>query len=100
MVVSGIRIEMIDRGAGRPLLFLHPETGIAPDAPVLDRLAAGTRVIAPTHPGFGRSEAPRSFDSVDDLAYFYLDLLEELDLDQVAAVGVAFGGWVAAEIAI
>jgi pimeloyl-ACP methyl ester carboxylesterase len=100
IAINGIRIEMIERGAGRPLLFLHPETGIASNAPVLERLAARGRVIAPTHPGFGRSEAPRSFDSVDDLAYFYLDLLQERDLDQVALVGVSFGGWVAAEIAI
>jgi pimeloyl-ACP methyl ester carboxylesterase len=100
VAVRGISIEMIERGAGRPLLFLHPGIGIEPDAPVLERLAARTRVMAPTHPGFGRSEAPRSFDSVDDLAYFYLDLLEDLDLDRVTMVGASFGGWLAAEIAI
>ena len=100
IVVNGIRIELIERGHGRPLLFLHPGIGIEPDAPVLDRLAARARVIAPTHPGFGRSEAPRSFDSVDDLAYFYLDLIDALALEHVAVVGVSFGGWVAAEIAI
>ncbi len=100
LVVNGIRIEMIERGRGRPLLFLHPGIGIEPDAPVLDALAARARVLAPTHPGFGRSEAPRSFDSVDDLAYFYLDLLDQLALADVAVVGVSFGGWIAAEIAI
>jgi pimeloyl-ACP methyl ester carboxylesterase len=98
--VNGIRIEMIERGAGRPLLFLHPGIGIEPDAPVLDELAKGARVIAPIHPGFGGSEAPRSFDTVDDLAYFYLDLMQALDLGDVALVGVSFGGWIAAEIAI
>jgi pimeloyl-ACP methyl ester carboxylesterase len=98
--VHGIKIELIERGAGRPLLFLHPGIGIEADAPVLDRLAAHARVIAPTHPGFGRSEAPKSFDHIDDLAYFYLDLLDELDLSDVTMVGVSFGGWLAAEIAI
>jgi pimeloyl-ACP methyl ester carboxylesterase len=58
------------------------------------------RVIAPTHPGFGRSEAPKSFDTVDDLAYFYLDLLDLLDLRDAAVVGISLGGWIAAEIAI
>jgi pimeloyl-ACP methyl ester carboxylesterase len=67
---------------------------------VLDRLAARARLIAPTHPGFGRSEAPKAFDTVDDLAYFYLDLLDQLDLRDVAVVGVSFGGWIAAELAI
>ncbi len=100
IVVNGTRIEMIERGSGRPLLFLHPGIGIAPEAPVLDALAVRMRVLAPTHPGFGRSEAPKGFDTVDDLAYFYLDLMEQLALADVVTVGVSFGGWVAAEIAI
>jgi pimeloyl-ACP methyl ester carboxylesterase len=98
--VRDIQIELIDCGVGRPLLFLHPAIGIEANAPVLERLAARSRVLAPTHPGFGRSEAPKSFDTVDDLAYFYLDLLDALDLREVIMVGVSFGGWLAAEIAI
>src|SRR5258708_14990109 len=100
IVVNNIRVELIERGRGKPLLFLHPEIGIEPVSPVLDQLASRTRVLAPTHPGFGRSEQPRSFDTVDDLAYFYLDLLEQLDLRQIIVVGVSLGGWIAAEIAI
>jgi pimeloyl-ACP methyl ester carboxylesterase len=100
VAVRGIHIELIEQGAGRPLLFLHPGIGVEPDAPVLARLAARRRVLAPTHPGFGRSELPKSFDSVDDLAYFYLDLLDQLDLRDVVMVGVSLGGWIAAEIAI
>ena len=100
VAVRGIHIELIEQGAGRPLLFLHPGIGVEPEAPVLARLAARRRVLAPTHPGFGRSEHPKSFDSVDDLAYFYLDLLDQLDLRDVVMVGVSLGGWIAAEIAI
>ncbi len=100
ITVNGVRVELIERGAGKPLLFLHPGIGIEPTAPVLDRLAARARVLAPVHPGFGRSEQPKSFDTVDDLAYFYLDLLDELDLRDTVVVGVSFGGWIAAEIAI
>lgn len=98
--VNGIRIELIERGQGRPLLFLHPGIGIDPDAPVVERLSSRMRVLAPTHPGFGASEAPRSFDHIDDLAYFYLDFLDQLDLGDVVLVGVSFGGWLATEIAI
>src|SRR5215472_18240396 len=50
LAVDGVRIEMIERGRGRPLLFLHPGIGIAPDAAVLDRLAERMRVLAPSHP--------------------------------------------------
>jgi pimeloyl-ACP methyl ester carboxylesterase len=98
--VNGIRLECIERGQGRPLLFLHPGIGLDPSAQVLDKLAAGARVIAPSHPGFGGSDVTKSFTTVDDLAYFYLDLMDQLDLREVTIVGVSLGGWIAAEIAI
>jgi pimeloyl-ACP methyl ester carboxylesterase len=100
IVVNNIRVELIERGGGRPLLFLHPGIGIEPTTPVLDRLAIRARVLAPAHPGFGGSDQPKSFDTVDDLAYFYLDLLEQLDLRETVVVGVSFGAWIAAAIAI
>ena len=100
LAINGIRIEAIEKGHGRPLLFLHPGIGIDPAAPVLDRLAEGARLIAPSHPGFGGSEQPRSFTTIDDLAYFYLDLLDQLDLSGVTLVGVSLGGWIAAELAV
>jgi pimeloyl-ACP methyl ester carboxylesterase len=98
--IRGIRIEMIDRGTGRPLLFLHPGIGIDPVAPVLDHLAARVRLLAPSHPGFGRSDLPRAFTTVDDLAYFYLDLMDALELRDTVVVGVSLGAWIAAEIAV
>jgi pimeloyl-ACP methyl ester carboxylesterase len=100
VTVAGIRTELIERGTGEPLLFLHPGIGIDPAAEVLDRLAAGARLIAPSHPGFGASEAPKHMTTVDDLAYFYLDLMDALDLRDTTVVGVSFGAWIAAEIAI
>jgi pimeloyl-ACP methyl ester carboxylesterase len=100
LTVNGLRIDVIERGEGAPLLFLHPGIGIDPKAPVLDRFAAGGRLIAPSHPGFGTSELAPSMTTVDDLAYFYLDLMDTLDLRDATVVGVSFGGWIAAEIAI
>ena len=98
--IGGLRLEMIDRGEGRPLLFLHPGIGIAANAPVLDELAAKARLIAPSHPGFGASELAPSMTTVDDLAYFYLDLMDELDLREAIVVGVGLGAWIAAAIAV
>lgn len=98
--INGIAIEMVARGKGRPVLFLHPEIGIAANAPVLDSLASAGRLFAPSHPGFGRSEVPKTMMHIDDLAYFYLDLLDALDLRDTLVIGVGFGAWIAAEIAI
>ena len=100
VVVEGTRIDLIERGKGRPLLFLHAENGIEPAAAAIEELAKSARVIAPTHPGFGRSDVPKGMHTVDDLSYFYLDLLDQLDLGDVTLVGVAFGAWIAAEIAV
>jgi pimeloyl-ACP methyl ester carboxylesterase len=99
LVVNGTTIEAVDNGQGRPILFLHPGAGIDPAAPVLSALAEGGRVIAPSHPGFGTSQLPKGMTSVDDVSYFYLDLLDQLDLHDVLVVGVGLGGWLAAEIA-
>jgi pimeloyl-ACP methyl ester carboxylesterase len=98
--INGVAVECVDKGRGRPLLFLHPGIGLDPKAPVLDRLAERARVIAPSHPGFGGSEQPRSFTTIDDLAYFYLDLMDELKLTDTIVVGVSIGAWIAAEIAV
>src|SRR5207344_88789 len=98
--IAGFRIELIKRGTGRPLLLLHPAIGIKSTDRVIDELARSFTVIAPSHPGFGRSELPRAMTTVDDLAYFYLDLMDALDLRDVVLVGVSFGGWIAAGIAI
>ena len=42
-------------------------------------LSARRRLIAPSHPGFGKSSLPDWIDAVDDIAYVYLELLDRLD---------------------
>jgi pimeloyl-ACP methyl ester carboxylesterase len=98
--VNGIALEIEARGSGKPLLFLHPEIGMDRVGPALDALAKGARVIAPVHPAYGKPEVPPSFNTIDDIAYLYLDLLDQLDLRDVNVVGLGLGGWIAAEIAV
>ena len=100
VVVEGTRIDVIERGAGRPVIFLHAENGVEPAVAAIEELAKSARVIAPTHPGFGRSDVPKGMHTVDDLSYFYLDLLDQREFRDVTLVGVGFGAWIAAEIAV
>ena|SRR5579883_1008562 len=100
LVVGGTRVDLIERGAGRPMLFLHAENGIEPSAAAIAELARYARVIAPTHPGYGRSELPKGMRTIDDVSYFYLDLLDQLDLRDLTIVGVSLGAWIAAEMAV
>jgi pimeloyl-ACP methyl ester carboxylesterase len=98
--VGNIELEVVRRGSGRPLLLLHGMQSVDPRWPVVDLLARHAEVIAPSHPGFGHSERPADFEMVYDLVHLYLELLETLGADKVTLVGLSFGGWVAAEIAV
>jgi pimeloyl-ACP methyl ester carboxylesterase len=81
------------------VLLLHGAAG-ASWSPLHDALSAHCRVIAPEHPGFGRSAIPDWMMGMSDLALFYLDVLRALDLRDVHLVGHCVGGWIAAEVAI
>ncbi|PYN10434.1 MAG: hypothetical protein DME05_27440, partial [Candidatus Rokuibacteriota bacterium] len=100
MSVHGVRLEIVERGQGRPILWLHGEEGLDPGAQFLDLLAAHGSVLAPSHPGFGHSPDVASIDTVDDLSYLYLDVLAERNLRDVTVVGSSLGGWIAAEMAV
>jgi pimeloyl-ACP methyl ester carboxylesterase len=97
--VRGCNIALTRGGAGRPLLFLHAGGG-AGWLPFMTDLAARHDVIVPEHPGFGASDTPDWLDNIQDLARFYLDFLDQLDLNEVDLVGSSLGGWIAAEIAV
>ena len=97
--VAGTRLRYCHAGAGPTVLFLHDAAGASWD-PLLDALSAKCRVIMPEHPGFGRRQVPEWMMSAGDVAFFYLDVLQALDLREVHLVGHGLGGWIAAEIAI
>jgi pimeloyl-ACP methyl ester carboxylesterase len=97
--IAGVELEMLERGDGAPILYLHGGAGIAPDLAFIELLARRRRVIAPSHPGFGKSSLPDWLDSVDDIAHVYLELLDRLALTRTDVVGLSLGGWVAAELA-
>ena len=46
--------------------------------PFVVPLSAKRRLIAPSHPGFGKSGLPDWLDSVDDIAHLYLELMDRL----------------------
>ena len=56
-------------------------------------------MIAPSHPGFGKSSLPDWLDSIDDIAHIYLELMDRLGLARTDLVGFSIGGWIAADIA-
>lgn len=97
--VRGVDLEVLRRGAGRPILLLHGLAPVDPGGPFLDLLARHAEIIAPTHPGFGHSSRPDGFDTIYDLVHLYLGVLERLAHEKVTLLGLSFGGWLAAEMA-
>jgi pimeloyl-ACP methyl ester carboxylesterase len=88
-------------GQGRPFLLLHGGGGPATVAPFAGLLAEQrpARVFAPVHPGFDGTDRPEWLTDVTTLAKAYAQLLDALDLRDVAVVGNSIGGWIAAELA-
>ena len=94
--VDGLRLARVDEGAGEPVVLLHGEpTWAFLYRGVIPRLLdAGLRVVAPDHPGFGRSDKP------DDVGWYtyerHSDLLARhlaaLDLPPVTLVVQDWGG--------
>ena len=97
---DGLTIRFDEReNSGRPVLILHggggPQT-VASIVAGLDR----AHTLLPTHPGFAGESRPEWFDSIDDLALAYLELLERLNLRDVLVIGSSIGGWIASMMAL
>ena len=100
VTIAGCKTRLMRGGSGEPLLFLHGARGASAWLPFWETLSQRFDVIVPEHPGFGGSDMPDWLDNVGDLAYFYLDFIEALELTRVNLAGVSLGGWIAAEIAV
>ncbi|HEX3863158.1 MAG TPA: alpha/beta hydrolase [Stellaceae bacterium] len=100
MTINGIDLEVLRRGSGTPVLLLHGMDTVHPRAPFLDRLGQHAQIIAPSSPGFGNTPRPTDFDTMYDLVRLYLALIEDLPYDKITLMGLSFGGWLAAEVAL
>jgi pimeloyl-ACP methyl ester carboxylesterase len=100
IVVNGIELELLRHGQGAPVMLLHGMDTVSPKAPFLDLLGRHVEVIAPSSPGFGNTKRPADFDTIYDLTHLYLALLDQLPYEKVTLMGLSFGGWLAAEVAV
>jgi pimeloyl-ACP methyl ester carboxylesterase len=97
--VRDVDLEVVRRGDGPMIVFLHGFHPLDPDSRFLNMLSRRATVLAPSHPGFGASTRPGDFETVYDLVHLYRELLDNLPNGKVTLVGASFGGWLAAEIA-
>jgi pimeloyl-ACP methyl ester carboxylesterase len=97
---DGVAVRLDERGSGPPMLVLHGGGGPQSVAGFTEALSLHAHVLSPIHPGFAGEPRPEWFDSIDDLALTYLDLLERLNLHEVMVIGFSIGGWIASELAV
>ncbi len=98
------KVQVYEAGIGTPVLYLH---GIADMHGLSEEkndfvkaLEDNYRIIAPAMPGCVGSDEDNSLESIDDLRFHTLEVMDELGLEKIDIVGNCVGGWLAAELAV
>ncbi|WGY73043.1 alpha/beta fold hydrolase [Burkholderia cepacia] len=101
-IIQGSTLHYQDHGAGFPVLLGHSYLwDAAMWAPQVDALSRRYRVIVPDLWGHGASGAPPDGTlTLDDLAAHASALLDALEIDQCAVVGLSVGGMWGARLAL
>jgi pimeloyl-ACP methyl ester carboxylesterase len=98
VTINGVDTVVQSAGEGEPLVYLHG-AGTVTGFDALLPLAERFKLIVPFHPGFGPSADDPAIDDVHDYRRHYLDLLDELGVDELSLVGHSMGGWIGATFA-
>lgn len=99
--VGGRPTVLMHAGEGTPFVYLHSTLGESfLWLPFYQAWAKKFRVLVPTHPGFGKSGGFEQIDTIEDMAFHYVEMFDALGLEEVILGGVSLGGWIAAEFAV
>jgi pimeloyl-ACP methyl ester carboxylesterase len=98
------KVQILENGSGAPLLYLHGFADVHSVKeswmPFHEKLAQQARVIAPAHPGCAETDENKDVDTIEDVVFHYLEVLDALKLTQFDLVGSCVGGWIAVELAV
>ena len=95
-----INVRVKVAGAGKPLIYFHPASGLVWD-PFLSALADEYTVYAPEFPGTSAGDpyAIRALADVSDAVLIYDELIRQIGAVNPVLIGQSFGGMLAAELA-
>jgi pimeloyl-ACP methyl ester carboxylesterase len=104
ITAGGYKITVAEAGSGAPLVYLHGFVDVHAASvgwlPFHDALAHSFTVIAPAFPACADSDEDEDIETIDDVAFRWIEVLDALGLATVDLAGTCFGGWVAAELAV
>jgi len=87
-------------GKGFPLVLVHGFLGSSRMwGPQIDFFKDYFRVITPDLPGYGKSNKVKSHNSIQSMANFLLDCLEEKKINKFHLLGHSMGGMIVQEMA-
>ena len=93
------KIYIDDVGSGFPLVLVHGYLGSSEMwCNQRDYFSKSCRVISLALPGFGESSSAQSLDSINQMAQFVIDILEEKKIQKFNLLGHSMGGMIVQEI--
>ena len=98
--INGRKVSVLEDGSGDPTLYLHGFADVHAVTegwmPFHEKLLEGCRLYAPAHPGCAASDEIEYLESIEDLVFHYLEVIDALGLERFDVVGTCVGGWLAA----
>ena len=92
-------IYIDDNGKGFPLILVHGYLGSSEMWSLQkDYLSKFYRVISPALPGFGESYKAKSLDSINEMAKFVINIIDNKKIDKFNLLGHSMGGMIVQEI--
>ena len=89
-----------DAGEGFPIVLVHGYLGSSEMwCHQINYLSRFCRVISPALPGFGESHKAQSLNSINDMAKFVINIIDEKKIDNFNLLGHSMGGMIVQEIA-
>jgi pimeloyl-ACP methyl ester carboxylesterase len=101
--VEGVKLHLLARGQGRPVVLLHGANGAVQDwvaSGLVDRLAQRYRVVAVDRPGHGYSERPAGLATPDVQARLVRGALQQLGVEKPILVAFSWAGSLALAYAL
>jgi pimeloyl-ACP methyl ester carboxylesterase len=95
---AGAELVVVRGGSGKPLLIFHDELGYTGWMTWNEELALDHSLLLPLQPAFGKTPKLKWVRTYRDLAGYYSQVVREMKLDPVDAIGFSAGGFIAAEM--